>query len=117
VYTRDGRVVSGVDMAPLKDLAKREAIVTELLLKVNEAGFKLPKSHKKEVKNNYSRITAGERMAWGEGHDTESNQIREAARKTLGDLYPRLQKLATALKPLVKHSGTEKYMRSEKVPE
>jgi hypothetical protein len=105
VGSRHGRLNSGVDMAPLTDLAKRKAILTELYKVIEnegrEIGFKLPKSHIKEVKNNFCRVTAYERVfEWVEDSEPEPNEIRAAVKKALDDLYPRLEKLGSVLKPL-----------------
>ena len=53
------------------------------------------------VKNNYSRISAVETiLQWDEGSGPKSDAIREAVKKTLDDLYPKLEKMALFLKPL-----------------
>lgn len=108
---RDGRQTldSFVDVERMRDPAKRKAIVTKLLEKSPACGFNPRKSPAKEVKNNQSRIAAGEHiLEWSEDDDPESNVIRKAVKKTLDDLYPKLGKLELVLKPLCRlpASGT-----------
>lgn len=103
----DGRLEYSVDMAPMTDLAKRREIVTKLLAESSEFGFKRPKAKNAEVKNNYSRISAVERiLEWEEDNEPESEEIRAAVKKTLDELYPKLQKLAVVLKPMCKLSAS-----------
>ena len=85
----------------MTDLAKRKEIVGKLIEASPGLGFKRPKSRTQEVKNNYSRIAAAERiLEWGEGEDPEAQAIRVALNKALDELYPKLENLALVLKPL-----------------
>jgi serine/threonine protein kinase len=107
IGARDGRLNFAVDAAPMVDLTKRAEIVTRLLDVCPGFGFRTPRSASKEVKNNYSRITATERiLEWGEDSAPDPAEVRAAVKNTLDDLYPKLEKLAVALKPLCKLSAT-----------
>ena len=53
------------------------------------------------VKNNYSRVSGVETiLKWSEGGEPKTDAIRAAVKKTLDDLYPKLEKMALFLKPL-----------------
>jgi hypothetical protein len=41
-------------------------------------------------------------LEWSEDNERESDAVRGAVKKTLDDLYPKLEKLALVLKPLCK---------------
>ncbi len=108
-HSYEDRLDCAVQMAPLTDLAKRREIVTKLFEAYPRFGFKLPKAAAKEVKNNRSGIMTTEHiLEWDEDDDPDSEAIRErirvAVKKTLDDLYPKLEKLALVLKPLCKPS-------------
>jgi hypothetical protein len=99
------RLRCGVDMGPMKDPAKRVEIATNLLDQCVACGFRRPRS--KEVKNNVSRIAAVETiLQWSEDDKPEPEKVREAVNKALGDLRPRLEKLALVLKPLCSPPGS-----------
>jgi hypothetical protein len=103
----EGRLSYNVGMAPLTELAKRREIVTELLKEVPKFGLKLPRSSTKEVKNNRSCITATERiLEWTEKQKPQADEIRAAVKKTLDDLYPKLDKLGVVLKRLTEDNQT-----------
>lgn len=105
IYVRlrsdEGRFLYMVQMAPLTDPAKQNKIVADLRPKHSEFGFKPFKGNKK-VKNIKCNIFAFQSiLEWDEDKDPpEVEAIREAVKKTLDDLYPRLEKLALVLKPL-----------------
>src|SRR5258708_32413287 len=90
---------------------KRREIVPKFFEAYPGFGFKLPKAAAKEVKNNRSGIMTTEHiLKWDEDDDPDSDAIRErirvAVKKTLDDLYPKLEKLALVLKPLCKPSAS-----------
>ena len=98
------RLLCSVEMTPMDDPAKRIEIATKLLDECRGCGFKRPKSWH-GVKNNYSRVSAVETiLQWSEGGEPKSDAIRAAVKKMLDDLYPKLEKLALVLKPLVQLS-------------
>jgi hypothetical protein len=99
------RLLCAVHMAPMSDPTKRIEIATKLLDECTGFGFKHPKS--KQVKNNYSRVSAVETiLQWDEHDEPESDGIRAAVKKTLDDLYPKLEKLASVLKPLCQFTAS-----------
>jgi hypothetical protein len=96
-----GRLFIAVEMAPMTDLVKRKEIATRLLDESPAFGFTRPKT--REVKNNYSRISASERiLEWSEDEELEPDKIRNAVMKALDNLLPKVEKLALVLKPLCK---------------
>ena len=97
---RVDRLLFSVEMTPMDDPAKRIEIATKLLDECPGLGFKRPKSWH-GVKNNYSRVSAVETiLQWSEAGEPKSDAIRVAVKKTLDDLYLKLEKLALVLKPL-----------------
>jgi hypothetical protein len=92
-----------VDATPVKDgdQAKRKEIITKLIEKSTEFGFKRPRSRNQEVRNIYCRVTASERvLEWPEDDQPDPDRLRLAMKKALDDLYPKLAKMASVLKPL-----------------
>jgi hypothetical protein len=102
LHSEEGRLYYAVEVAPMKDLAKRIEIVTKLLDECSRFGFKRPKRSKdKEVKNNYSRISTAESiLEWEKEAEPKPEVIRSAVKKMLDDLYPKLENLTSILKPL-----------------
>jgi hypothetical protein len=98
----DGTLLGySVDVAPMTDPQKRVEIVNRLLDECHNFGFERPKS--KTVSNNWSRVSAFKRiLKWNEDEEPEPDKLREVVKKTLTDLYPKLEKMAQALKPLCK---------------
>jgi serine/threonine protein kinase len=103
---RNGKLNFCVDVAPMVDPTKRVEIVKKLLEACPTLGFKLPRSAAKPVKNNYSRITAAERVWDGDEDDYDPEEIRKDVKKTLDDLYPKLERLAQVLKQLCNVPGS-----------
>jgi hypothetical protein len=72
--------------------------------KSSDFGFKPRRV--REVSNKWSCISAKNILEWGEDDEPDSEAIRGAIRgavkKTLDELYPKLEKLASVLKPLCK---------------
>ena len=69
------------------DPTKRIEIASKLLQECPSFGFKRPKG--KQLKNNYSRVSAVETiLKWDEDEEPESDVIRGAVKKMLDDLYP-----------------------------
>jgi hypothetical protein len=94
-----GRLGYAVEMAPMRDLAKRIEIVPELRAKCS--GFGFTPARAKEVKNSQCRISAVQSiLEWDEDDDPAPEGIRVAATKALHEMYPKLEKLALVLKPL-----------------
>ena len=94
------RLFCSVEMAPMDDPVKRVEIATKLLDECTSFGFKRSKS-RHGVKNNYSRVSTVETiLQWSEGGEPKTDAIRTVVKKTLDDLYPKLEKMALVLKPL-----------------
>jgi hypothetical protein len=88
-----------VYVTPLKDASKYEEIVTKLRKEATSFGLK--RTQASGIGTQFARITVAERfLEWGEDEEPEPEAIREAAKKTLNDLYPKLEKMALVLKPL-----------------
>ena len=76
-------------------------IATKLLDECTSFGFKRLSKSRHGVKNNYSRVSTVETiLQWSEGGEPKSDAIRTVVKKTLDDLYPKLEKMALVLKPL-----------------
>ncbi len=92
----------------MDDPAKRIEIATKLLDECTSFGFKRSTS-RHGVKNNYSRISAVETiLQWSEAGEPKTDAIRAAMKKTLDDLYPKLEKMALVLRPLVQLPASAK---------
>ena len=83
-------------------MPRRSQIVEFLLGEAPKCGFKAQPARKR-IGTTYTRITAREPvLEWAEGDEPEAADIRTSVRKKLDELYPRLEKLASELKPLCK---------------
>lgn len=90
-----------VDLAPMTDPQKRIEIGTRLLDECH--AFGLERSKSKAVSNNWSRVSAFKRiLQWNEDEEPEPDALRDAVKKALTDLFPKLEKMALVLKPLCK---------------
>ena len=73
-----------------------------LLSEAQKCGFKA-QSARKKIGGRYTRVSGRESvLEWAEGEEPEAEAIRTAVQKKLNELYPRLEKLASVLKPLCK---------------
>ena len=101
IYSRYGKLVCGLDMSPMKDPKSKKRSSPGYSRK-HESGleFKRPKSHGKDpFKNNFCGITATDCIArWEEDEDPEPEEIRDAVKRKLNELYPQLEKLGSVLK-------------------
>ena len=105
--TGESRLHCEMGMAPMKDPSKRKEINTRLLDEIHKFGFKRPKS--KGVKNNLSRISTNECiLEWDEGETPDPNAVREAVKRMLDILRPKLEQMAEVLKPLCQRLGSAK---------
>jgi hypothetical protein len=103
---RDGKLKYGLSMAPMKDSARRAEILKRLIEERPGFEFKLPRSHAREMKNNYCRIAPTERIFDGdEDGDYDPEEVRAAVKRTLDSLYPKLQKLEPVLRQLCNVAG------------
>jgi hypothetical protein len=85
----------------MADPAMRRRIVELLIAEAPGFGFK--RSQAGKLTDKYTRFCGREKVSeWGEDDKPESEAIRVAVKKTLDDLYPKLEKLALVLKPLCK---------------
>jgi len=97
--SKETRLTQALYASPMKDATKYKAIVTKLRDKATDIGFKRSKAT--GIGANFARITVAERfLEWDEDETPEPEAIREAVKKTLNDLYPKLEKMARVLKPL-----------------
>jgi hypothetical protein len=98
---RDGKLDFGLDMAPMKDVEKGAEIIKKLIEEGPGFVFTRPRSHAKEMKNNYCRIVATERLFdWPEDDEPDGETIRKVVKEKFDALYPKLEKLALVLKRL-----------------
>jgi hypothetical protein len=98
---RNGRLRFCVDVAPMTDPTKRKEMVKQLLDVCPTLGFKLPRgAATKEVRNIYSRVTAAEEFGTWDEDDYDLEAIRDAVKKMLEGLSPKLDKLERVLKQL-----------------
>jgi hypothetical protein len=104
-----GGIEYSLDVAPFTEVAKRVEVVTKLLEECPRIEFERPKSAAKQIKNNYSRLTASENiLQWGEDEEPEPAAIRASVTEMLKTLYPKLEKLALVLKTLFKIPSASK---------
>jgi hypothetical protein len=83
-------------------MAKRNQLVETLLSEAQRCGFKGQPARKK-MGTRYTRVSGREPvLEWAEGDEPEAETIRAAVQKKLNELYPRIEKLASVLKPLCK---------------
>jgi hypothetical protein len=97
-----------VAVTTMKDALKRTEIVTKLREKSPALGFKRTKTDR--IQDDWARIAVYETiLEWGEDEELEPEEIREKVKRKLDELldelYARLEKIASVLKPLCK-SGT-----------
>lgn len=79
----------------------RKKIAEFLIAEAPKFGFKRKQGGK--VTDKYTKISGKEDiLKWGEDDEPEAGTIRAAVKKTLDDLFPRLEKLALVLKPQCK---------------
>jgi hypothetical protein len=102
--SRERRLDYIVLVGPMKEAAKakREEIVKWLRGKSSSYGFKQSRAGE-IISDKWSRISAAEvvPVEWGEDDDPETEAIQGAVKKTLDDLSPKLEKLASDLKELL----------------
>lgn len=98
----DGKLDFYAEVQKTSDLAlaMRKQIAEFLIA---EAPFRFNRRRGGNVTDTYTQVSGIEHiLEWGEDEEPESEAIRVAVRKTLDDLYPRLEKIAFGLKPLCK---------------
>lgn len=94
-------------VGPMSDAAKRKGIVTVLREKCSGIGFK--RSQSSEIGAKWARITAATTFSeWSEDEELDPAEIRLGVKNMLNDLYPKLEKLASVLKPHCSLSGAAK---------
>jgi len=87
-------------VGPMDDDARRKKIVAKLREEATNCGFKRTKAS--EVGGNWARIAAVETiLKWPEDEKPEADEVRAAVKKALDELFPKLEKLAAAYKPLI----------------
>lgn len=97
--SKETKLTYAVYMHPWKDTTKYEQIVTKLREEITSIGLKRTKAS--GIGSDFARITLIERfLEWDEEEKPELEEIREAVKKSLNDLYPKLEKMALVLKPL-----------------
>jgi hypothetical protein len=94
----DGELNTWLELQGIEDLAKRSQIVELLLSEAQKCGFRAHTVRKK-IGGRYTRVSGRESVV---GEEPDAEAIRTAVQKKLDELYPRLEKLASALKPLCK---------------
>lgn len=95
-----GEISTWLELQGIEDMPKRSQIVEFLLSEAPKCGFKAQQARKR-TGTRYTRISAREPvLEWAQGDEPEARAIRTAVRKKLDELHPRLEKLASVLKPL-----------------
>ena len=101
----EGRLTTWVEMQGIEDAAKRSQLLEALFNEVQSCGLKAQPSRKR-IGGRYTRISVREAiLEWSEGDQPDAEAVRTAVKKSLDELYPKLDKLASALKPLCKQLG------------
>jgi len=86
-------------VGPMQGVAGRREIITKLREESPGCGFKRSKA--RQVEGEWNRISSDERiLEWSRDDEPDPEAIRVAVKKTLDELYPKLEKLALVLKPL-----------------
>lgn len=86
-------------VGPMKDALKRIEIVTKLRNESPGCGFKRSKAS--AVEGKWNRIAAIEQvLEWAEDEEPAPATVQASVKKSLEDLYPKLERLAAVLKPL-----------------
>ncbi len=98
-YWSEGKLVFSFEVRRCANVAMRKRIAEFLIAEAPKCGFK-PRVGRK-VKDNYTGC-CGRELVWklGEDEEPEAEAVREAVKKKLDDVYPRVERLATVLKPL-----------------
>jgi hypothetical protein len=98
----DSKLNTWLELQGIADMPKRDQIVELLLSEAQRCGFKSQPARKR-IGTRYTRVSAREvAMEWTEGDEPETKAVRAAVQEKLDEHYPRLEKLASALKPLCK---------------
>jgi hypothetical protein len=86
-----------VEVRRMDDLAKRRAIIDKLITEGQRFGFK---HSGREITDNYTRVSGREKLLrWNEDEEPEPDAIRAAVKKKLDDKFPKLEDVASVLKP------------------
>jgi hypothetical protein len=89
-----------IEMHGVTDQKTGERIARVLFAEAPKCGFKRSSARKL---TNFTHVSGRECMLeWGEDDEPEPEAILMAVKRTLDDLYPRIEKLALVLKPLCK---------------
>lgn len=95
----EGELNTWLELQGIEDVPRRTHIVEMLLSEVNNYGFK-PRMARRKIGTRFTRISANESiLKWDQDEEPDAEAVRVAMRQKLDDLYPRLEKLGSALKP------------------
>lgn len=85
-------------VGPMTDVARRKELITRLRDDSPGCGFK--RSRAFQVEGKWNRIVAVERiLEWADDDEPDPAAVRASVKKSLADLYPKVEKLASILKP------------------
>jgi hypothetical protein len=94
----EGKLDYYVEVRRMADSAKRKEVVDILIADGSKFGFK-HSGHK--VKDNYTRVSGRERvLKWDEQDEPAPDSIREAVKRKLDEVYPKLDGLPLLLRPI-----------------
>jgi hypothetical protein len=93
-----GKLDFYVEVRRMDDVAKRREVVNCLIAEGASFGFR---HSGREVKDSYTRVSGRERvLKWNEDGEPKSDEIRSAVKKKFDDVYPKLERVPSVLKPL-----------------
>ena len=99
IRARESSLSSTAFVGPMKDSVTRKLIVATLREKCPSFGFKRSKAS--QVEGKWNRASAAETfLDWGDVGEPLPELIRQQAKVKLEELFTKLEKLATVLKPL-----------------